>query len=484
MRLIAHFVAAIVLLGFLVSYAVAEQQLSRDRRESVLDRRAFIEKDLVLHIPKESRLCDDMEMWKRHVHIGDCSLYCEQEGQGPTMVLLHGGPGATHHEFHPHFSRATDFLNVVYYDQRGCGLSQFWDGDGYTIKQAVDDLEKLREALGIGKWFVLGHSYGGTLAQSYTARYPGHVAGLVLVGSACHGLSIDIGSTRQYDFISEEEKQRIRQIHRSGNLTIEQSVFNAHLNGDWKRQSFYRPRRQDLARLALYEWKHDEGFREAIHQSLGTLDLTGVFENCPIPILIMEGKWDLTWGKNKSERLQACFPESRLIVFDDAGHSPFADEPKEFFAALEGFVKTVQNISDREISDWKERLADLDAERMKPASPGDNSHTVIFKTGELAPSDFASWTFYWTGPGIDRDANLQMIVLQPDGQEYTRHALTLGKGNRVRSDFGKGLPGGDPSVFYKQHVAVKFTADKGQIRFPGNAQFHFEFHNRVDAKKQ
>ena len=60
------------------------------------------------------------------------------------MVLLHGGPGGTHHYFHPTFSRAAEFSRVIYYDQRGCGLSDYAPGEGYTIQQAADDIEALR----------------------------------------------------------------------------------------------------------------------------------------------------------------------------------------------------------------------------------------------------------------------------------------------------------------------------------------------------
>ena len=86
------------------------------------------------------------------------------------VVLLNGGPGATHHYFHPWFSRAKDFARVIYYDQRGCGLSDYNPGAGYSVFQAVEDLEQLRRALEIDQWVVAGHSYGGYLAQQYAVQ--------------------------------------------------------------------------------------------------------------------------------------------------------------------------------------------------------------------------------------------------------------------------------------------------------------------------
>jgi hypothetical protein len=120
-----------------------------------------------------------MNIPKEKVSIGDCNLYCEQEGQGTPVVLLHGGPGATHHEFHPWFSQTKDFARVIYYDQRGCGLSDYRPGKGYSVNQAVEDLDRLRQALGIEQWVVLGflRRSPGPILRDDTLR----TSGLVLM---------------------------------------------------------------------------------------------------------------------------------------------------------------------------------------------------------------------------------------------------------------------------------------------------------------
>ena len=73
---------------------------------------------------------------------------------------------------------------MITYDQRGTGISDYVKGEGYSLPQAAADLDNLRLALGIKKWVVLGHSYGGLLAQYYATKYPENFAGLVLVGSS------------------------------------------------------------------------------------------------------------------------------------------------------------------------------------------------------------------------------------------------------------------------------------------------------------
>lgn len=447
--------------------------LSAGDRETVLDRVEFVEPELQ-EVPIVPPLCDAMDVWKRHVCIGDCSLYCEKEGEGPPLVLLHGGPGSTHHLFHPHFSAAARFATAIYYDQRGCGFSQYKDGSGYSIQQAADDLDKLRAALGYEKWVILGSSYGGMLAQCYTLNYPDRVAGLVLVGSAFKGLPIQSGS-REGMFITEAERARIDAIYNTNGLPMEQQVFNAHLNGDWKRQSFHRPTRDQLARMALYEWQHDENFRGDIGSSLGGLDYTDVFEDCPIPILLMEGKWDLTWEQDKAQKLHACFPGSKLVVFPQSGHCPYEDEPDAFFTELETFVGRLQDVPEIAVKVWKRKQA----ERRAASTAAEPVAEAVFTSEGPAPEGFTWWTFHWTMPAIDPDAQLKMIVLTPDGQEYASNTITS-RSSSVRSDFSSEWGYGDVSVFYNKPITVKFTVDKGGISFPRGG-CRFEFHTGVAA---
>lgn len=343
-------------------------QTGKEKRETVLDRVTHIDKDLHLEVSNVPRLCDELSLKKQRINVGDCELYVEEEGKGVPIVLLHGGPGATHHYFHPYFSRAKDFARVIYYDQRGCGISGYCPGKGYTIGQAADDLENLRKALKIDKWVVVGHSYGGLLAQYYSLKYPESLAGLVLVG-ASDGMHVPMKPTRQYDFFSDEEKTRRKQIRTElGNLLkekrlsqekfIELLVYNNFLNGDWKRQSYYKPTQERFAQIALYEWKQDTNFNGIMSGDADKIDLQGAFEGFPIPTMIMEGKWDLTWNTDKPEILHKNHPGSRLVMFEYSSHSPFEDEPDVFFPALRDFVKSLPQISEAQVSGWKQNLAE------------------------------------------------------------------------------------------------------------------------------
>jgi proline iminopeptidase len=319
--------------------------------ESILDRVVRIEPKLATSIPETFRWCDRLSgLDKRRIDAGGAELYVEVEGKGTPLVLINGGPGGTHHYFHPWFSRAKKYARVVYYDQRGCGLSDFKPGDkGYSVEQAVGDLEAIRKALGFKKWVVLGYSYGGFLAQLYTVLHPENVAGLVLLG-ASPGMRADDGPSRQGEYISEAENNRMAELRRELNefakvnnlprqKAVELSIYNNFLNGDWKRQNFYKPSPECLAQGALYEWVNDQNFNSVLGQSQGRWDFTGAFAGNPIPTLILEGRFDLTWSEKKKDILKGNHPNGRMVVFENAAHGIYDEDPDGFFRALKEFIK-------------------------------------------------------------------------------------------------------------------------------------------------
>jgi proline iminopeptidase len=348
-------------------------KIEKENRESILDRVVTIEPELTTEIPVVDRWCDRLKLKKHRIDVGDAELYVEEEGKGIPLILINGGPGGTHHYFHPWFSRAKKYTRVIYYDQRGCGLSDFKSGEeAYSVHQAVEDLDAIRRALDIGKWVLLGYSYGGLLAQFYTVNHPENAAGLILLG-ASPGMHVNTGRSRQSQFMSEQEKTRLKEIR--GELQqfskekelprekyIQLLLYNNFLNGDWKRQHFYKPSPERLSQIALYEWVHDLDFNGIMNRSMGTVDLKGAFENNPIPTLILEGKWDLTWGEKKPGILKNNHPNAQMVLFENAGHGIYDEETEKFFAVLEDFIKNLPEVSKDEISAYKATLGTWEKE--------------------------------------------------------------------------------------------------------------------------
>ncbi len=112
------------------------------------------------------------------------TLYLEECGNpdGIPVVFLHGGPGGACEPGHRRFFDPEAY-RIILFDQRGCGKSRPHASlEENTTWDLVDDLEKIREFLGIERWVVFGGSWGSTLALAYAQTHPGRVLGLVLRG--------------------------------------------------------------------------------------------------------------------------------------------------------------------------------------------------------------------------------------------------------------------------------------------------------------
>lgn len=117
------------------------------------------------------------------VAVDDVSLYFDVEGCGlaaegdamrsrPTLLLLHGGPGADHTLFKPEFSALTDVAQVIYLDQRGSGRSDHSTPASWTWTRWADDVAAFCSSLDIHTP-VLFERRGGRVARDAAARYLG-----------------------------------------------------------------------------------------------------------------------------------------------------------------------------------------------------------------------------------------------------------------------------------------------------------------------
>ena len=112
------------------------------------------------------------------------ALYVEECGKpdGLPVVFLHGGPGAGCAPYHRQFFDPLIY-RIILFDQRGCGRSQpHAELDANTTQHLLEDMEFIRQRLGIERWLVFGGSWGSTLALVYAEAHPQRVLGLILRG--------------------------------------------------------------------------------------------------------------------------------------------------------------------------------------------------------------------------------------------------------------------------------------------------------------
>ena len=361
------YVSTIVLLmlTFLISACshTKPEHVAPTAQESILDFKTHIEDSLILELPEIPRLCDAMDIDKRYVDIGDAKLYVEIEGAGVPMILINGGPGDTHHIFHPWMSEASEGFQVIYYDQRGCGLSDYNPGDGYSFEQAIDDLEQLRVALKIDKWILVGHSFGGGMAQYYSIKYPENVIGQVLVGSVPMVNREEFRGGRGEKYYTEAEAKKIAELRNmaiSREISMPQYLINRDLNGGWKRGTFYKPSRERIIQNGLYDFVADPRYAS----DWAAYDFENVFTDSPVPTLIFEGKYDVVWDVDRPVVMGALHPNAKIVVFETSGHNMFSDEPTRFVDEIQSWLMTVKQPSPEKLDQWTHAVQALIGDRL------------------------------------------------------------------------------------------------------------------------
>jgi pimeloyl-ACP methyl ester carboxylesterase len=132
-----------------------------------------------------------------HVSVNGVRLFFDVEGtrlvpdgpmrERPTLLMLHGGPGADHSIYRPAYSALADIAQIIYLDHRGNGRSEDGPREGWNLAQWGDDVRAFCDVLGIADPIVLGVSFGGMVALAYATRHPAHPSRLILISTEAAG---------------------------------------------------------------------------------------------------------------------------------------------------------------------------------------------------------------------------------------------------------------------------------------------------------
>lgn len=260
---------------------------------------------------------------------------CDKMVERPVLFLLHGGPGGDHSAFKGHTASLRDVAQLVYSDYRGSGRSATCDPASYTMDNNIDDLDALREHLGLERISLLGSSYGGMVAQGYTLRYPQRVANLVLV---CTAPSFRFLSEAQR-IVRERgtvEQARVSQRLWDGNFETQEQLREYYLvMGPFYSRSF-KP--QEFAA----GWNRGVRTLEPLNQGFGgflrTFDYTDRLAEIRCPTLILAGEHDWICPPSQAREMAERIPRSHLKIFANSSHSIASDENEAYLAAIRGFL--------------------------------------------------------------------------------------------------------------------------------------------------
>jgi proline iminopeptidase len=261
-------------------------------------------------------------------------IFTRSIGFGPEVVVIHGGPSASHLSLLPAIDRLAHGRLLHYYDQRGCGDSRTSPSTPLGWQSHVDDLRELIEFWQIPKVTILGHSWGALLALLYAIQNPGRVATLLLVSPA------SITATGRKAYLKKLTKritdlgilEQQRELLRSGLRERDPALFRQRAF-ELSLAPFLRDPKQTTG-IAPFQIAHR--VRESVWRSLGDFDLTGEVSTISVPTLVVHGSFDPI-PLSSSQHI-ATLLGARLEVFERSGHLPYVEEQERFLKVADGFL--------------------------------------------------------------------------------------------------------------------------------------------------
>jgi proline iminopeptidase len=261
----------------------------------------------------------------------------------PPLLVLHGGPGASHDYLLPQMLELSREHELIFYDQRGGGRSKTDDREPITWRTQVEDLEAVVAEMGLEPVAIVGYSWGGLLALLATiersARGAALPSSLVLIDPA--------PLTRQYRERFEAEFAR-----RQNGAEISGMREELAASGLRERDpEAYRQRAFELSVAGYFAdpqrardltpFRVTGRVQQSVWESLGDFDVVGQLRGIRLPALFLHGRQDPIPVESSEEGARALGVP--LVMLENCGHVPYVEQPAALFAEIDAFLRGAEN---------------------------------------------------------------------------------------------------------------------------------------------
>ncbi|MEU6914140.1 alpha/beta fold hydrolase [Streptomyces olindensis] len=266
-------------------------------------------------------------------------------GDGPPLVCLPGGP-MQDSVYLGDLGGLGARRTVVRLDLRGTGRSAVpRDVGSYRCDRQVDDVEALREELGLERLDLVGHSGGANLAVLYAARHLDRVGRLALVTPSV--FAVGLGATAE-DRLETARLRRGESWFAPAFASLEAITAGRAADGDWDAVApFWYGRWDDEARAFRAAEEHQRNAEAAArYASDGAFEpdaTRAALAAFPSPVLVLAGEYDVAAPARVMKEYAALFPKGEAVVQSGVGHFPWLDDPGPFAAALLAFLDGVSS---------------------------------------------------------------------------------------------------------------------------------------------
>ncbi len=284
-------------------------------------------------------------------------IYYKTIGRGAPLVIAHGGPGGSHDYFLPYLLPLARTNRLIFIDERGSGHSEKLDDPaGYTVENMVEDLEAVRRDLGLGKIALLGHSYGGVLAQAYAFKYQANLTHLLLCSTFHSTRALNDIFVRMKANMTPELRGRIAAMESAGlfghGKDYEKSRYTEdYMKAAWGEAYFpylyqrhpdpnYHPADTGNTSWDLYREMWGSHGEFVIDGNLVSVEYADRLPSIKVPTLITAGDHDES-DPSIARDMQSRIPGSKLVIFPQSGHMTFVDQPVLFVQTVNDFLHPV-----------------------------------------------------------------------------------------------------------------------------------------------
>lgn len=271
----------------------------------------------------------------------------EEPGKLPLLVL-HGGPGASHDYLEPLAAMASTGRRVIFYDQLGGGNSDHPHNPAlWTVELFVEELDVVRKALALDRLHILGQSWGGMLGMEYALTQPGGLASLTVADSPASLVQWVNEANRLRAQLPPDVQQALAH-HEQHSTTDSQEYQDAML-------VFYRRHvcrldpwpeyvTRTFEKIALYPEVYNTMNGPSEFHVIGTLktwDITHRLPEINTPTLLLSGRYDEATPLIV-ETIHQGVPGSEWVIFENSSHLPHVEETERYLQVLDAFLTRIE----------------------------------------------------------------------------------------------------------------------------------------------
>lgn len=271
----------------------------------------------------------------------------EEPGKLPLLVL-HGGPGASHDYLEPLEAMANTGRRVIFYDQLGGGNSDHPHNPSmWTVELFVEELGAVRKALALDHLHILGQSWGGMLGMEYALTQPSGLASLTIADSPASLVQWVSEANRLRAQLPSEVQQTL--LHHEQNGTTDSREYQDAMLVYYRRHvcrldSWPDCVTRTFEKLAQYPEVYNTMNGPSEFHVIGTLktwDITDRLHEIKVPTLLLSGRYDEA-TPIIVEPIQRSIPGSEWIIFENSSHMPHVEETELYLQVLDRFLMHVE----------------------------------------------------------------------------------------------------------------------------------------------